>query len=129
MRTASFAFAAGLAALVACQAPDVGEDCTLNITVPQPVKADYLETGATGCDNPFCIRSELSSKNSTKKEAYCSKACVADGDCSPNETGLQCRKVVLDDAFLATLDEATKKTYLGDTAQISTYCAAPLPAQ
>ncbi len=127
MRTAALAFSACFAALAACQAPDVGAFCTLDITVPQPVVADYLETGITTCDNLVCIRSQLTSKNSDA--AYCSKPCVADGDCSPSETGLVCRKVVLDEAFLATLTEATKQKYLGDTGQFSTYCAAPLPAQ
>ena len=127
MRTAALAFTAGLAALAACQAPDVGGDCTLTVAVPQPVVADYLETGRPECDNLVCIRSQLTSTNANKKEAYCSKPCVADGDCSPSETGLLCRKVVLDDVFLSKLDPATKQKYLGDTGQFSQYCAAPLP--
>jgi hypothetical protein len=126
MRTAALAFTAGLAALAACQAPDVGGDCSLDFTVPQPVVADYLETGRPECDNLVCIRSQLTSKNANKKEAYCSKPCVADADCSPSDTGLLCRKVVLDPAFLATLSDATKQKYLGDTGQFSSYCAAPL---
>lgn len=127
MRTAALAFAASLAALTACQAPDVGGECTLTVAVPEPVVADYLETGNTACDNLVCIRSQLTSKQATG--AYCSKPCVADNDCSPGETGLFCRKVILDDVFLANLDPATKQKYLGATGQFSTYCAAPLPAQ
>ena len=129
MRTA-LALTATLA-LVACQAPDVGSDCVLSIAVPQPVVADFLETGNTACDNLVCIHSQLTSKltDPTKSGAYCSKACVADNDCSPSETGLICRKVILDDVFLASLDQATKDAYLGAAQQFSTYCAAPLPAQ
>ena len=127
MRTATLAFTASFAALAACQSPDVGAPCSLDFAVPQPVVADYLETGRTECDNLVCIRSQGTSKQAT--EAYCSKPCVANGDCSPSDTGLVCRKVVLDDAFLATLDPATKQKYLGDSGQFSNYCAAPLPAQ
>ncbi len=131
MRTAALAFTAGLAALTACQAPDVGGDCDLTVAVPQPVVADYLETGNTACDNLVCLRSQLTSKltTPTRSGAYCSKPCVADNDCSPSETGLSCRKVILDDVFLANLDPATKQKYLGAAGQFSTYCAAPLPAQ
>lgn len=127
MRTTTIAFIACFAALAGCQAPDVGAPCNLDFEVPQPVVADYLETGRTECDNLVCIRSQLSSRQAS--EAYCSKPCVADGDCSPSDTGLLCRKVVLDDAFLSNLDAATKQKYLGDTGQFSRYCAAPLPPQ
>jgi len=131
MRTAALAFTAGLAALAACQAPDVGGDCDLTVPVPQSVIADYLETGNTACENLVCIRSQLTSKLTTpaRSGAYCSKPCVADSDCSPGETGLSCRKVILDDVFLANLPQSVKNQYLGAASQFSTYCAAPLPAQ
>jgi hypothetical protein len=126
MRTATVAAALALAALAACQSPDVGGACNFDFTVPTSVAADYLETGRTECDNLVCIQSPSPPSN-VKNNPYCSKPCVADSDCSPSDTGLYCRKVVLDEAFLATLPDDVKRQFLGDTGSFSKYCASPLP--
>ncbi|HEX8908112.1 MAG TPA: adventurous gliding motility lipoprotein CglC [Anaeromyxobacteraceae bacterium] len=128
MRTAATVAALALAALAGCQAPDVGGPCTFDLTLPTTVTADYLESGKTECDNLVCIRSPTPPPGSkVKNNPYCSKPCVGDADCSPSDTGLYCRKVVLDDVFLASLPASVKQQYLGDTGSFSQYCASPLP--
>jgi len=133
MRTAAnVATVLVLAALAGCQAPDVGGPCTFDVPdagviFPATITADYLESGNTACDNLVCIKSPPSSK--VKNDPYCSKPCVADADCSPSDTGLICRKVVLDEVFLAQLaqqDPQIAQKYLGDTGAYSSYCATPL---
>jgi hypothetical protein len=54
---------------------------------------------------------------------YCSRACVSDGDCDPEATGLVCDHIVLDPDFLTTLDEAARQRYLAEVAS-TTYCLA-----
>lgn len=127
MRPAPLAVALALA-LAGCQAPDVGAACQLDFAVPDTVAADYLESGKTECDNLVCIRSPTPPAGSkVQHNPYCSKPCVADADCSPSDTGLICRKVVLDEVFLASLSPEVRQTYLGDTGSYSQYCASPLP--
>jgi hypothetical protein len=131
MRTSAFALVAAFSALAACQAPDVGAPCNLDVAPPTPVRADYMETGVAACDNLICIQSAPpppGTKGSfDPNRPYCSKACVSDADCSQGDTGLVCRSVVLDATFLANLPPDVRQRYLGDTGQFSRYCAAPLP--
>ena len=130
MRSPALALVAVLAACAACQAPDVGSPCALSPAPPTPVTADYLQTGTTTCDTLICIQSApppAGTKLSFDPNGgYCSKPCVGDSDCSTGDTGLVCRSVILDPAFLAGLDPKVKTQYLGDIGQFSTYCATPL---
>jgi hypothetical protein len=113
--------ALALGMLAGCQDPDVGQTCSFEGAVfsDGSIAGEYLETGKTECENLVCIRS------TQRPEPYCSKPCVSDSDCSRGETGLVCRAVVLDPAFLASLPEDVRSKYLGDV-QFSSYCAVPL---
>ena len=134
-------------ALAACkQDPDVGQPCGMTlvdaagspIDVPagqegeycSAVAADYFRTGATECDNLVCLRSATglcaSDPQKVQVRRYCSKPCVSDDDCFRSQTGLVCRSVVLDAAFLASLTPEVRQRYLGDV-QSSNYCAPPPP--
>lgn len=118
-----------LGMLAACQQPDVGQLCSFDLpgAADAPVQADYLETGKTECENLVCIRSpDQPAGSRVKSNPYCSKPCVSNSECSTGDTGLVCRSVVLDPAFLASLPEDVRQKYLGDV-QVSSYCAAPLP--
>ncbi len=126
-----------LIALGACQNPDVGARCVLawGTTTPPPTpqtaSADFFESGNIGCEDLICIVSPAdagSKYGSCSGDAcgYCSKPCVSDQDCYKSETGLVCQKVVLDEAFLASLDPTTRQRYLGET-QFSSYCVVPRP--
>ncbi len=127
-RLAPFVSAA-LLALAGCQDPDVGQPCTFDIQgiSPTTIGVDFLETGKTECENLVCMVSPTPPAGSkVKSNPYCSKVCVSNADCSQDETGLECRKVVLDETFLNALDPATKQRYLpGNT--FTNYCAPPLP--
>ncbi|BDG04927.1 adventurous gliding motility lipoprotein CglC [Anaeromyxobacter oryzae] len=128
----------GVTAIAACQRPAVGSRCTLtwnradgSIPPPTPSTAqgDYFESGNIGCDDLTCIVSpapEGSKYGSCSGEAcgYCSKPCVSNADCYSSSTGLVCDQIVLDPAFLATLDETTKQRYLGEI-RFSSYCVVP----
>jgi hypothetical protein len=121
------AAAGGLFVLLGCQDPDVGQKCSIDLAVPQPVVADYLETGKTECENLVCILSPPPPAGSKVKEnEYCSKVCVSNSDCSESETGLVCRPVVLNPEFINSLDPTVRQRYLGDNT-LSNYCAPPLP--
>jgi len=127
---ATAAVALALAALAGCQAPDVGSHCDFSQPLPATLAGDYLESGNTECDNLICIASSAPLAGKAKNNPYCSKPCVGDADCSPSDTGLTCRAVVLDEAFLATLPDSVKTTYLGGSSgagSFSKYCAVPLP--
>jgi hypothetical protein len=118
---------AALLTLAGCQSPDVGQKCTFTLAGVDTTAAaaDYLETGPlTDCETLICIVSPPTTR--LKNNPYCSKPCVSNSDCSQDETGLVCRSVVLDPAFLASLDESTRNRYLGQFLNSSTYCAAPL---
>ncbi|HUL59605.1 MAG TPA: adventurous gliding motility lipoprotein CglC [Anaeromyxobacteraceae bacterium] len=136
---------AALALLGACQSADVGQRCTLGgnnpvAVTPADALGDYLETGNPACDNFVCIVSPIQQASApgdiysrygqcadgTSLCGYCSKPCVSNEDCFHSKTGLECRQMVLDPAFLATLDDATRQAYLADI-QFSSYCAVPLP--
>jgi len=139
MRFVRPALAVAVALLAgACQSPDVGQRCQLpfhlGATFPAPtpatVSGDYLEVGNTTCDNLICIVSpavEGGRYNGCAGEncGYCSKPCVSDQDCATSETGLVCRQMVLDPAFIQALqrtDPALLETYLSDI-RFSSYCA------
>jgi hypothetical protein len=126
--------------LAGCQSPDVGQRCRLPSTTggpagptPDTAAGDFLEFGNPGCDNLVCIVSPTtagsryntcSGSGTDAQCGYCSKPCVSDQDCFKSETGLVCRQMVLDPAFIAGLDDATRTKYLADI-QFSSYCAVP----
>jgi len=130
-----------LAALLAgCQSPDVGQRCRVprdplaqaNPT-PQSITGDYLENGNAACDNLVCIVSpavtggRYNECTSRGECGYCSKPCVSDSDCFRSETGLACRQMVLDEAFMQQLTEQypdLAARYLADI-QFSSYCSVP----
>jgi len=128
-RTASRGTLAALAALAlaACQEPDVGQPCDLDVYAGSPPAnidynveqgvacsadaADYFRSGAFECDNLICIRSATAADCTVAGapagfdidvRKYCSKPCVSDEDCFTSETGLACRPIVLDSAYLAS---------------------------
>lgn len=115
-------------ALVACQAPDVGQACPIHLPPQGGValscsnaQADYVETGVPACENLVCIVSPTNGdKRLTCDPGYCSKPCVSDGDCDTSSTGLVCRQVVLDPSFIASIPQQ----YLGGI-QSTYWCAIP----
>lgn len=130
-----------LSALSGCDKPDVGARCELwwnpnweqDGTPPPPTplttKGDMVETGNLACDNLLCIVSPADASSrygscSGSACGYCSKPCVSDRDCYTDETGLRCEQVVLDPAFIALLDESTRRRYLNDIT-FSNYCVVP----
>ena len=126
-----------LVALAAgCQDPDVGQRCRVPrdplaqvSATPETITGDYLESGNTACDNLVCIVSpvvEGGRYNTCQGEfcGYCSKPCVSDQDCYRSETGLACRQMVLDEAFMNSLPPDLRAKYLADI-QFSSYCAVP----
>jgi len=143
---AVLAVAAGLA-LAACQGPDVGQPCKLAWNdqwdtdptyppppTPQTVAGDYFESGNLGCDDLVCIVSPATSDERYASCAntdpqnyicgYCSKPCVSNEDCYTRKTGLVCDLILLDPAFIASLDPAVRERYLSDVA-FSSYCVVP----
>lgn len=133
--TAALPFLAILA--LACQDPDVGQRCAITwgqdaalpAPTPSTVEGDFLETGNVGCDNLVCIVSPISSGKYSSCGGgdacgYCSKPCVSDDDCYKSETGLECRQMVLDPAFIAALSPEVREKYLADVSY-SSYCAVP----
>lgn len=122
-------------ALGACQEPDVGQPCQLDIfqaglpidvegaggQVCSDVAADYFRSGAIECDNLICIRSAtgacgdaaIAAANPLAIRKFCSKACVSDRDCFSGETHLSCRQIVLDPVFIAGLPPDVRQKYLG----------------
>jgi hypothetical protein len=125
------------AALPGCQDPDVGSRCQFSWGAdpasppprPDTAAGDYFESGNTACDDLVCIVSPVSAASeygSCDGDAcgYCSKPCVSDDDCFKDETGLVCSQLVLDPAFIATLDEETKNRFLAEV-RFTSYCVAP----
>jgi hypothetical protein len=127
---------APLLALAGCQKADVGQSCTLTWGVelavprPEPVQlyesggADFFESGNIECENLVCIVSPVQAGARYSSGGYCSKPCVSNADCFSSDTGLICDKVVLDEAFIATLPADVRTRYLGDVAT-SSYCVVP----
>jgi hypothetical protein len=131
------ALATALAALSGCQSPNVGNPCTLtwgtneSTPAPNPVQlyksgqiVDYFETGNLACEDLVCIVSAVPASSQYSSGGYCSKPCVSDQDCYKSDTGLVCRQVILDPAFVSQLDPAVQQRYLADV-QFSSYCAVP----
>jgi hypothetical protein len=133
------ALLAAALALTACQDPDVGQPCKITwgtgetaTAPPDPVTlfktggSDWFESGNTQCENLVCIVSPEPPGSRYSGGGYCSKPCVSDQDCFQSETGLVCRQLVLDPAFLKeldTFDPSLRQKYLGDI-QFSSYCVA-----
>jgi hypothetical protein len=125
-----------LALLAGCQSADVGQRCRAprdplaqETWSPDKVLGDYLESGNPSCDNLVCIVSPAVAGGRYNdcpggECGYCSKPCVSDQDCFRSDTGLACRQMVLDPAFLRSLPEAVRVKYLADI-QFSSYCAVP----
>lgn len=125
-----------VALLAGCQDPDVGQRCLVPskpnaqfAPTPDTIAGDYLESGNPSCDNLVCIVSPAVpdgkySQCPGGECGYCSKPCVSDQDCFRSETGLACRQMVLDPAFISSLDPETREKYLADI-QFSSYCAVP----
>ncbi len=128
--------------LAGCQAPDVGQACRMDLlyadggAIALPVDggicsaeaADFFRSGAIECDNLVCLQSPTGTcagAGATPFEVrdYCSKACVSDADCFTSQTGLVCRRVLLDPSFVATLPDGGAP-YL-PAALGSSYCAPP----
>jgi hypothetical protein len=147
MRTArSIALPLLVAALLldGCSDPDVGQPCVLDVydSSDNPIDtavgsgycsaipADFFKPGAIECDNLICIRSpvgacpEAIAGKPIEVRKYCSKPCVSDSDCFTKETGLVCRTMLLDEAFINSLPQEVKDKFLGQL-QTSTYCAVP----
>lgn len=139
-RVALLAVTACAALSAGCQPPDVGARCditwgtdTATYPAPRPetIPGDYLETGNLACDSLVCIVSPATSgkysscASGDTQCGYCSKPCVSDAECFKSETGLVCRQMVLDDAYIASLPADVRTRYLGD-ALYSKYCAVPL---
>ncbi len=131
--------AASIAAVLllsACQSPDVGQRCQFGVAGVTPTTAagDYFENGNTECDSLICIVSPTTQApydvcvgTAPVRCGYCSKPCVSNQDCFSSKTGLECRQMVLDQNFIASLPPDVRDRYLGAIAQYSSYCAVPLP--
>ena len=121
----------GLALLAGCQEPDVGQSCAVNIRVGgelltgETTPAEFVQNGATECDNLICILSP-DREGRAENNPYCSKACVSDDECSPDETGLRCLRVAPDETLLAELTDEQRQQFVGGNAS-SFYCALPPP--
>jgi hypothetical protein len=132
-----------IAVAIACQEPDVGSRCDIawgpDTPAPTPatIGGDYLETGNVACEDLVCIVSPAGPSSGKYGSCaggdesgtggncgYCSKPCVSDADCYKDETGLECRQMVLDPEFIASLSEEVRQKYLGDVG-FSSYCAVP----
>jgi hypothetical protein len=125
LRFAPFVTAAVLA-LAGCQDPDVGQPCDVGVNT-STLAGVLLETGKTECDGLVCMAVPDSQRGTQLKSSqFCSKTCVATNECSQDETGLVCRNVVLDDAFINKLDPAVRNRYLPGNTAITSYCAPPL---
>ena len=145
---------APLLVLAACQDPDVGNECTLSWNAgwndpripegdrppPPPtaatlfaenVSADYFDSGNFACEGLVCLVSPAAPGtkygSNVPGQGYCSKSCISNDQCYPDETGLVCRQMVLDPVFLEQLertDPEAKERYLGET-RFSSYCGVP----
>jgi hypothetical protein len=134
---------ASLLLLTGCPSPDVGQACEMGlkyadgssiaVSVPgvglcSAQSADFFRSGAVECDNLICLQSPTGAcagATPHQVKAYCSKACVSDSDCFHSETGLVCRQVLLDPAFVASLPNGGAPWL--PQALGSNYCAYPAP--
>ena len=134
MRAARSLPALALAALAACQSPDVGQRCDIGLDPavynPIAIPSEIFQTFNPVCDNLVCLMSPLTAGERYADCAggslcgYCSKPCVSDQDCFKSETGLVCRQIVLDEAFIASLPPDVQASYLAGVT-FSSYCAVP----
>lgn len=139
---------APLLVLAACQDPDVGNECTLTwnarwaedgspppptaaVLFDEQVSADYFDSGNFACEGLVCLVSPAARGtkygSDVPGQGYCSKSCISNDQCYPDETGLVCRQMVLDPVFLEQLertDPEAKERYLGET-RFSSYCGVP----
>jgi hypothetical protein len=150
MRAPRTALAVLSLAAIACQSPDVGQRCELSgvdidlvtpgIQLPEPslIGGDLLQTFNVACERLTCIVSPVdtgpySTCTANGQCGYCSKPCVSDRDCFTDETGLVCRQMVLDEAFIdyllnsPDLTEAQRAANARMLSSISSssYCAVP----
>jgi len=126
--------------LAGCPSPDVGQACEMNLKYADgssiavsvggrtcsATPADFFRSGAVECDNLICLQSPTGTCGGGtpyQVKAYCSKACVSDADCFTSETGLVCRQILLDPAFVATLPDGGAPWL--PQALGSNYCAFP----
>jgi hypothetical protein len=121
----------GLALLAGCQEPDVGQSCSLRVTLGgEPLDgsntpAVFVQNGATECENLVCVLSpNPGGAPTSRNNPYCSKTCVSDGECSPDQTGLRCRRVAPDQALLDQLSEEERAQFTGGNSS-SFYCVLP----
>ncbi|HVP68240.1 MAG TPA: adventurous gliding motility lipoprotein CglC [Anaeromyxobacteraceae bacterium] len=135
---------AALVGAAACQSVDVGQPCSMQLSyadggpIAVPVgdggvycsaeSADFLLTGDYDCAGLVCLQSPdgtCSDQAATPYQVrtFCSKACVSDSDCFNSQTGLVCRRIVLDPSFVASLPDGGAP-YLPGALQ-SSYCAPP----
>jgi hypothetical protein len=131
---------AALAVLaLACKNVDIGQQCNVlpaSVTPAQDectVKGDLVSTQNYDCDTLFCIvtpKSKSTCDSTTKRVGgRCTKSCVSNDDCFPSDTGMECRRVVLDSDFINELEKTNPDLlakYLGDLRTTS-FCAEPLP--
>jgi hypothetical protein len=127
---------ASLAVAAACQDPDVGQRCDIawgeveSTPPPDPVRlfqeggADYFQSGNVTCENLVCIVSPAAPGSRYSQGGYCSKPCVSNSDCFQDETGLECRQMVLDPVFLAQLTPELRERYVPEF-QTSSFCGVP----
>ena len=85
----------------------------------------FVQTGSTACDNLVCILSRDPDRR-VENDPYCSKPCVSDDECFPDETGLRCLRIAPDETLLGQLTEEQRQQFVGGNAS-SFYCAIPDP--
>jgi hypothetical protein len=128
-----------------CQSRDVGDPCwptiiesggpPLACTNSSYDTGDYFEGSNLRCDNLICIHSPgegcsipaSGTITFLQPTGMCSKPCVSDSDCFPEETHMVCRKVVLSEAFISWMEQDPGRAvilqrYL-QSIQNSSYCA------
>ncbi len=135
-------FVAGLATS-ACRSNDLGTPCELvrpvcvancndpeNMQIeyepfqPEDLTRDYIATGVIDCEHFTCVSSQ-----GHQEQAYCTRTCLADDQCTGGTRDLVCRELLLDRDFIARLcesigDEECERIF--GRIQDSSFCAVPL---
>lgn len=131
MRAARTLPVLALLSLVACQEADVGQPCDIGLDPvtynPGTIDSEIFQTFNPVCENLVCLMSPGAADEDCTARGlcgYCSKPCVSDQDCFKSETGLVCRQIVLDEAFIASLPPELVDQYLAGVTS-SSYCAVP----
>ena len=121
-------------ALTGCgQEPDVGQPCAFPEEMNMDactVNGDYLSTGNTECENLACMFTPSDGDDCATRTPVCSKPCVSNNDCYEKETGMICRRVAFDEAYIAFLEQSTEGQALLDLYlknRMANYCAYPEP--